>query len=450
MSEMRDSIGLSDIRLYVPSPRIDLEEIVVRRAQEDPKLLRLFERAMRITGQKAIRFPESWQDTATMAAQASYDLIRNNPAIDPQSLRHLAVGTESGLDHSKPVSAYVQGMLQRAGAGVPSSLSSFQSQHACAGGTVALLGVAGLLSAAGRPGDSGLVITSDVARYQPRSTAEITQGAGAVALHVESSPRLLELDLPGVGYHSKDVDDFFRPLGSSVPKVNGGYSMRCYEESFEAAFLDHCARTGQEPDRTLWETDFFVLHTPFHAMPEMAMQKLMGHQLGLTPDHTRELLDARGFYSAIEPLARIGNMYNASMYAALAFLLEDRLRVMGEAIVGKRILFASYGAGNTMIVLSARIAEEAPEVIARWNLGRVFTNARAASFEEYEGWLQGSGEHASHAPVIDRSSLPAETFFLAGIRKDGYREYGKTDARESWIHLPVASMDVREPVAAFG
>lgn len=447
MSDEKEPVGLSDIRLSIPSLRMDLERIVDRRSLEDPSLRRHLERAMRVTGQKSIRFPETWQDTATMAAQAAFDLVNENPNVDPGSLRHLAVGTESGLDHSKPVSAYVQGMLQRAGLGVPASLSSFQSQHACAGGTVALLGVAGLLAAAGRPGDSGLVIASDIARYQSKTTAEVTQGAGAVALHVESSPRLLELDLGGAGFHSQDVDDFFRPIGASVPTVSGGYSMRCYEHSLEAAFKDHCSRTGQEPAGALSDIDFFVLHTPFHSMPEMALQKLVMSQLGLTAEQTRTFLEQRGFYQSIAPLARIGNIYTASMYAALAFLLEDRLRVMGDAIVGKRILLASYGSGNTMIVLSARIAEEAPGVIARWDLGRVLGGSRSASFEEYEGWLEGAHRSSGPAPLADRSSLPAEAFFLAGIRKDGYREYGKTDARKSWVQHGGAEIE-REPVAA--
>jgi hydroxymethylglutaryl-CoA synthase len=267
---------------------------------------------------------------------------------------------------------------------------------------------------------------------------------------VESCPRLLELDLPGIGYHSMDVDDFFRPLGATVPAVNGGYSMRCYEQSLEAAFLDHCSRSGQEPVQALQETDFFVLHTPFHAMPEMAMQKLLANRLALSPDQASAFLGARGFYQAIEPLSRIGNMYTASMYAALAFLLEDRFHVMGDAIVGKRILLASYGSGNTMIVLSARVAEEAPGVIARWDLGRVFADARAASFEEYEGWVEGADRHAALTPVLDKSPLPPDAFFLAGIRKDGYREYGKTDGRESWTRRSEESIDAREPIAAMG
>jgi hydroxymethylglutaryl-CoA synthase len=450
VKKRNDSIGISDIRLYVPPPMIDLQEIAERRIRENPKMERHLERARRVTGQKAIRFPEVWQDTATMAAQAARELLQENSRIDPGSLRHLAVGTESGVDHSKPVSAYVQGMLQRAGVSVPASLSSFQSQHACAGGTVALMSVAGMLAAGGMRGDSGLVIASDVARYETGSTAEMTQGAGAVALHVESSPRLLEIDLGSLGFHSRDVDDFFRPLGSPVARVNGSYSMKLYGESLEEAFLDHCARSGEKPERALMDTDFFVLHTPFRNMPETALQKLFENRLGFTTDQTREFLDARGFYSAIDPLARIGNIYTGSMYAVLAFLLEDRLRAVGEGIVGKRILFASYGSGNTMMVFSARIAPDAPRVISRWRLQRLFDSARPASFEEYAGWVSGPVAPEVYERIIERAVLPPEAFFLAGVRGDGYREYRKAEELGHRIEEREASVDLPQPVAVFG
>jgi hydroxymethylglutaryl-CoA synthase len=429
MPEVSSTVGISDIGVYVPPPVIDLEDLVQRRVRLNPRLDRHLERACRVTGQKAIRFPEIWEDSATLAASAIRVLFRQNPGIDLKNIRHLAVGTETGVDHSKPVSAYAQGMLQRAGIDLPSTMSSFQVQHACAGGTMALLSVAAMLAAGGRPADSGIVASTDVARYETESTAEITQGAGAVALHVQSSPRLLELDLSTAGFFSADVDDFFRPLGSITARVNGSYSMRCYWESLAGAFHDYCGREGTKPEHVLLDTDYFVLHTPFRNMPESAMEKLFEKVLGYDAQKTRAVLAEKSFAAAIDPLARIGNLYAGSLTAALAFLLDDRYRALGSGIAGKTIMLASYGSGNTMVVLKARIAEQAAEVISHWHLDTVFRSARPASFEEYEAWAAGPVQPELHARLMENAVVPPETFLLSGIRKDGYREYEFSTAR---------------------
>ena len=423
MSEVSSPVGISDIGLYVPQPSISLDTVVQKRVGHNPRLDRHLERACRVTGQKSIRFPEVWEDSATLAAAAVRSLILQSPGFDLRAIRHLAVGTETGVDHSKPVSAYVQGMLQRAGFDLPGSLSSFQVQHACAGGTMALLSVAAMLATGGRGADSGIVVSTDVARYETESTAEITQGAGAVALHVQRSPRLLELDLRSAGYASADVDDFFRPLGSITARVNGSYSMRCYWESLEAAFMDFCARSGTRPEQALLDTDYFVLHTPFRNMPQGAMEKLFERVLGYDAERTRAVLAEKSFDAAVDPLAKVGNLYAGSLTAALAFLLDDRWRALGTGITGKTILLASYGSGSTMVVFKARVALGAAEVISRWQLDTVFSSARAATFEEYEAWASGPVQPELHARLMENAVVPPDAFLLSGIRKDGYREY---------------------------
>ncbi len=314
-------VGLGDLHLYAPAPRIDLKQVVAARVEHNPRLERHLERACRTTGQRAIRFPEPWEDSATLAAAAASPLLADE-RIAP-SLRYLAVGTETGSDHSKPVSAYVQGMLRTAGRALPEQLSSFQVQHACAGATLSLLSVASLVGLAA-PSETGLVIASDVARYETGSTAEITQGAGAAALLVERDPRLMELDLASLGLCSRDVDDFFRPLGAPTARVKGQYSIQNYLESLEIAFLDHCRRRGAAPDQVLRDTDMFVLHAPFRNMPMMAMLRLLERHLGLGEVQGEAFLDERGFHEAIDPIADIGNTYSAAMYFALGFLLADR------------------------------------------------------------------------------------------------------------------------------
>jgi hydroxymethylglutaryl-CoA synthase len=443
------SIGISDIGVHLPRPAIDLRKVVDKRVTEQPQLAKHMQRAMQTTGQKAIRFPEPWEDTATMAAQAALEVLRRNPGLDPAAVRHLSVGTETTVDHSKPVSAYVQGMLQKAGVGLLDSLSSFQVQHACAGGTMALLSVASMLQTGGRPGESGLVIASDIARYDSQSTAEITQGAGAVAMVVENSPRLIELDLGSVGFFSRDVDDFFRPLGSKTARVKGRYSMECYLESLDGAFLDHCRRVGRSPQEVLAASELIMLHTPFRNMPESAMQFLLERHLGYTNGHTESFLNDRGFYLGVDPLASIGNTYAGSLYLALAFLLYNRFKQQGERIVGKRVLLASYGSGNTMVIQDGRVCEGAPEVLSRWNLDATLANRRAAGIEDYLQWTAGQ-EADGYARAVQGRSIPAGTFYLAGIREDGYREYGYAEAVQDRLPQGEASGHLQRPVQVQG
>jgi hydroxymethylglutaryl-CoA synthase len=417
-----NSVGISDIALYIPSQRVELETIVEKRVADDPALERRLRRALETTGQVAIRFPEIYQDTATLAAQAARKLITADPEFDPAGIRYLAVGTETSIDMSKPVAAYVEGMLQNSGVPVPTSLSTFQVQHACAGGTISLLSVAAMLNMSGRATDTGVVICSDIARYDAPSTAEITQGAGAVALRVERDPQLLHLDLSTVGYSSQDVDDFFRPLGSVTAKVKGGYSIQCYHEALEAAFLDHCDRRGEDPKEVLENTDMLVLHVPFMKMGFLGAERLVTKILGCGQEEANSYLAERGFPSSVNPTAEIGNIYTGSAYLALTFLLRDRYQVFGDDIVGKRVLFSSYGSGNTMSVFSATVADGAPEIISSWHLEHSLNGKRVSSIQEYEKWITTSSYKPAEATAPQ--GVHPGLYYLEGIREDGYRQYG--------------------------
>jgi hydroxymethylglutaryl-CoA synthase len=439
-------IGISDINIYIPPPKLELGVLIEKRSEDNPRLARHLDRALRVTGQKTIRFTDVWEDSATMAAQAAYGLLKGKDPVTLSNLRHLVVGTESGLDHSKPLSAFVQGMLQRSGLEIPESLSSFQVQHACAGATLSLLSVGGLLGMSNRSAESGLVIATDVAHYETETTAEVTQGAGSVALLVETAPRLLELDLSTIGMCSRDVDDFFRPLGSATAKVKGRYSMEQYWANLEEAFLDHAQRIGELPSEALEATDFFVLHTPFRNMPESAMNVLLHRHLNLDENQIREFLEKRGFYRGVDPLARVGNIYSGSMYFFLASLLNDRFKEMGDKIVGKRMLLASYGSGNTMIVYSAKVAEGAPEVIRGWDFDRIFRNARDADFAAYQRWTEGVHGRGDYENLLKDVAVPPESFYLSGIREDGYREYAFAADVRDWISQREAPVDLRRRV----
>lgn len=413
--------GISDMSLYVPSQSISLESILKRRAEENPSIERRLRRAIESTNQVAIRFPTPWQDPVTMAAQAARPLLLDRTVAG--GVRYLAVGTETSVDMSKPIAAYTQGVLQRSDVSLPRTLSTFQVQHACAGGTIAMMSVASMLQNGAREGESGVVICSDVARYQVPSTAEITQGAGAVAMRVELDPRLLELDLSAVGLASSDEDDFFRPIPSITARVKGRYSVDCYNDALDAAFVDHATRRGVTPEAALKETDIFIVHVPFHRMAVTAMTKLIERRLDVGPAGAAAFLEERHFDEGIEASRTIGNIYSGAAYMALMFALWNRYRAEGVGVVGKRVLIASYGSGNTMSVLSATVAPGAPEVLAGWDLQSILDNHEEAPFDRYTTFVEREVYELEHGEVSNGARIPDGDYYLSAIREDGYRQY---------------------------
>lgn len=185
---METALGIGDIAVHIPRPLIPLATIIARHRRRDPQWARALERSRKRTGQVSLRFPQRWEDAATMAAQAAWQLVARMTPAEVASLRYLAVGTETGVDHSKPIAAHVQGMLQRAGCALPRALSTFDVQHACAGGAIGLVHVGAMLAMSRARGERGLLICTDEARYPRGSSAELTQGAAAVALLVEPGP----------------------------------------------------------------------------------------------------------------------------------------------------------------------------------------------------------------------------------------------------------------------
>ena len=379
------TVGISDMSVYIPNARVSLDSILHRRATEDPSFERRLRRAIESTNQVAVRFTRRWQDPVTLAAQAGRELLLRSDTAP--TVRYVGVGTESSVDMSKPIAAYAHGALQRSGVPLPRELSTFQVQHACAGGTIAMMSVAGMLQAVGRDNERGLVICSDVARYQTPSTAEITQGAGAVAMLIEENPRLLEIDLSTIGLASSDEDDFFRPLPSITARVKGRYSVDCYNEALDVAFRDHATRRGMTTAEVLNQTDLFVVHVPFHKMAVTGMTRLVEHHLGVNQTEAHEFLNTHHFDEGIEATRHIGNIYSGSAYMSLMFALWRRYKVEGTGIVGRRVMIASYGSGNTMSVISATVAADAPAVLAEWDLDRVLDAGADASVEAYREFV---------------------------------------------------------------
>ena len=413
--------GIGDVAVYIPRLLMRLNRLLDRYAP-NPTVRGFIERAIEKTGQIGVRFPHHWEDSVTMAAQAALRVLGRMSDKAVASLRFVAVGTETGTDMAKPIASHVSGMLREAGYPIPESIATFQTQHACASGTLSLLGVNALL-AQSRPGDRGLVICTDVARYEQGTSAEVTQGAGAVAMIAEQDCGLLELDMRSAGYASRDVDDFFRPVGESTPRVRGKFSMEMYRETIESAFLDHCRQLDRDPREVLRSTDLFAFHAPFHRLPRETLKAILAKYLDLGEHESEEFLRERDFDASLAPAAQCGNLYSGSLFLGLTHLLHHRFAKVGPAIVGQRALLLSYGSGNVAVALSGTVTEKAPQTMAKWDLDRDLNHAHDADLSDYDAWM-AADDDGHRGANGDAPTIPADSFYLSGIREDGYRLYG--------------------------
>src|SRR5207245_10642791 len=135
------------------------------------------------------------------------------------SLARIDIATETGVDESKPVAAYVHGMLeQKYGKGSLKRTSGVEYKFACVSTADAMESSLDWEWAGSSNGRYSIICATDIARYPLTSAGEPTQRAGAVALLVKEDPRLLAID-PVIGTHMGDEDDWWRPLSSATAVV---------------------------------------------------------------------------------------------------------------------------------------------------------------------------------------------------------------------------------------
>jgi hydroxymethylglutaryl-CoA synthase len=429
--------GIGNLAFHIPSRSIELATLIESRIAQGISGDRL-ERARSFTGQQYMRLADWYEDPVTMVAEATRSLLGQPQAPTPEEIRHFYCGTETAQDEAKPISSYVQGLLEINGRRIGPQCASFETKHACASGTYALLSGLNSLVVEHLAGSSSAAIAGmgDVASYPPGSTAELTQGAGAVAVLLEANPRLLAID-PGItGFWGEDVDDFFRAVGHRHATVRGRYSVECYLRALQGAYDDYkrqALTTGlltRPPGGHFLDTvDYVVLHAPFQSLPVQAMMRLLEEVRKLSRDEATQELERLRVSAGTSLIRHTGNLYTGSLYLCLADLLESECQRLGTALEGKRILLGSYGSGNTMVVFGGTVARGACQVIEGWNLRQgILRQHQPVSLAEYEFLSQldkFSPDQFNSVKNQRVATIPSGAYHLDSIRDDGYRVYSK-------------------------
>lgn len=414
---MKKHVGIEALAIAVPRRYVDIEELARARGVDPAKYTQGL-------GAKEMAVADPGEDSVALAATAAARLVRDN-AVDPARVGMLVVGTETGVDHSKPVASHVQGLLK-----LPKSMRVYDTQHACYGGTAGLMAASEWIASGAAAGRSAIVVCSDIARYGLNTAGEPTQGAGAVALLVSEQPDLLALDVGLNGSCSMDVYDFWRPLGRREAVVDGHYSIQCYLDALSGAYRGWRERAlahevvrwgstlpGEQLARILYHVPFCKMARKAHTQLRLCDLEDAPNSPAATPQAREELAKAAGSYeaqvaSSLTLNARIGNVYTASLYLALAGLLHAE----GAALSGQRVGLLSYGSGCASEFFSGVVGEKAAQRMAQTNVESVLARRERVSVQEYERIMQLPYE----AP---EAIIPAAgTFRLAEIR-DHKRRY---------------------------
>jgi len=294
----RDLPGVSAMSLYVPPFRVDLKDWCSWTDNSWEKISAVVGRSFRVCGRH--------ENVYTMAANAVLRLIRQN-AIDPQRVGFLGLGTESSTDNAAGA-VIVRGMVDRAleALGRP-RLSRYlevpEFKHACLGGVYALKSALRYASSDGAE-QLAIVVSADVAEYERGSTGEQTQGAGAVAMLVERSPKLFGVDLKHAGSASAyRGPDFRKPFArhftegyapktqrlSDFPVFSGKYSTFSYlDETVHA--VEHMLSRLQVSAGSYYDSvRALFFHRPYQLMPVQAMSFLYVRGLARGDHHHDEL-----------------------------------------------------------------------------------------------------------------------------------------------------------------
>ena len=374
---MNKRIGITAMGFYFPQRYISLEELLRARG-EDPT------RATKGLGVQRMAVLASNEDSVTMAANAIEALD-----CSKEKIGKVIFATECGLDCAKDNSSYIHELL-----GLPENCEAYDGKAACAASTYALWQVIDwILSGRGR-GKLGLIVCSDKAMYEYKTGAEITGGAGAVALLVGENPDIISFDLE-MGDYKSNVRDFWKPLDSEYAIVagNGKRSIKSYLDALSPSFKNYLINGGKR------DFDYLVFHTPYAKMVCKAFDALTN----LVPEINGKF-DSMTADSLRAP-ALVGNIYNGSLYLALASLLE----INGVSARGKKIGFYSFGSGSSSKFFRGIVS---PEFNNDFGLFQQLEHMEKLSPREYEQLMRGE--------IYIKES---KGFLLNGVDEQGYRYY---------------------------
>lgn len=389
------TIGIDHIAFYAPRQYLPLEDLAVARGVNPLKY------TVGI-GIQEVSVVTAAEDVVVMAANAGHRVLAE-AGVSPEDVGMLIVGTESAEDKSKPTATHVHELL-----GINNSCRVYDIVHACAGATYGVLSAIDWLQ---NPEHKyALVIASDIARYGKNSLGEPTQGAGAVAMLISRSPRLMSLD--EISNYSRNVYDFWKPLENKYPVVDGIYSAQCYAEAAEACFKNQNASKEAA----------YIYHVPYPKLVRQTHARI-SRLIGVDDEqHFQSKVASSCMYSN-----KIGNIYTGSLWLSLMSFLggyhssAQSPHTLAEEFDGCYLF--SYGSGCGAVLMRGRFPLSWAEQAAHFKFDDFLKGRTRITVKEYEDCVTDY-EHSQLLSEEHLNQMNVGGKFRFCGTKDNKRFYG--------------------------
>ncbi|MFI2744427.1 hydroxymethylglutaryl-CoA synthase family protein [Zhouia sp. PK063] len=444
--------GIDSISFDIPKIQLPIQDLAIARHIEPVKL----EKGL---GLLRMAFPDVHQDTITFAANALTKLITQEQ-LSLAEISRIYVGSESGIDASKPIGSYLINLMEDKFEGTLNHCDTVDFTFACIGGVDAFQNCYDFVRL--NPTKKAIVICTDIAKYDLNSTGEYTQGAGAVAVLVSANPRLIAIDAE-FAVSTKGVFDFFKPhrlvtkkdLGitnneswqgvleteievfKEQPVFDGQYSNDCYIERTTEAYFSFKELIGEK--NTLYNNWKAInMHLPYSFQARrMFAEIFVADDPQLSKEINKEQADyaqnlkvfskedryknfvAEKFAPAEKASSLIGNMYTASMFMGMlstfCYYAEK-----GEELTGETFGFMAYGSGAKSKVFQGTVQSEWKTIIEKQQLFERLQNTTAIPIDTYH---QLHKKELSTSVVAPKNEWVLDSIESKEINKIGARYY---------------------------
>ncbi len=352
-------VGIDDMNVYASTLSVDFSEIVSARG--------ISRKEWENVGFTRRSVVPAFEDPVTLGVNAAKPIV---DAAGNDAFELLIVASESSMDFAKPLSSYIHKHL-----GLNRRCRNIELKHACYAGTSGLQLAAAWARSELATGKKALVVMTDMGRRHFSESAELSVGAGSVALSVSTEPRIFELE-PQSGYVSYEVYDTARPTANSE-WIDPPLSLSAYLDLLEMAWEDY--RNVSKVNCFQDHFAHMIFHTPLLSLIKQAHQILVEDGR----DDTTPGDVGKSFARMVEPSLCynriVGNIYSGTLYLALAGLI-DSIRPASKTRVG----CFSYGSGSCAEFYSGFITSESQARMASKRIGEHLAARRSLSVSEYQ------------------------------------------------------------------